>query len=67
VPLPGTVTEEQLIRIIGDVATLSVKWNKPLTARLLPVPGKAAGQQTDFSDPHLLDATIQPISGPEPH
>ncbi|MGB7727104.1 MAG: DUF711 family protein [Candidatus Acidiferrum sp.] len=67
VPLPGTVTEEQLTRIIGDVATLSVKWNKPLTARLLPVPGKAAGQQTDFSDPHLLNATIQPISGPEPH
>ena len=67
VPLPGTVTEEQLTRIIGDVATLSVKWNKPLTARLLPVPGKAAGQQSDFSDPHLLKATIQPISGPEPH
>jgi uncharacterized protein len=67
VPLPGAVTEEQLSRIIGDVATLSVKWNKPLTARLLPVPGKAAGQQTDFSDPHLLNATIQPISGPEPH
>lgn len=67
IPLPGTVTLEQLTRIIGDVATLAVKWNKPLTARLLPVAGKAAGQQTAFSDPHLLNATIQPISGPEPH
>jgi uncharacterized protein len=67
IPLPGNTTLEQLIRIIGDVATLSVKWNKPLTARLLPVSGKAAGQQTDFTDTHLLNATIQPLSGPEPH
>jgi uncharacterized protein (UPF0210 family) len=66
VPLPGNATVEQLTRIIGDVATLSVKWNKPLTARLLPVAGKTAGQQTDFSDPKLLNAVIQPITGPEP-
>ena len=67
VPLPGTATVEQLTRIIGDVATLSVKWDKPLTARLLPVAGKVAGQQTDFSERHVLNATIQPISGSETH
>lgn len=66
IPLTGTVTDEQLTRIIGDVATLSVKWNKPLTARLLPVVGKAPGQQTEFSDPRFLNAVIQPLSGPEP-
>jgi uncharacterized protein len=66
VPLPGNMTTEQLTRIIGDVASLSVKWNKPLTARLLPVAGKAAGQQTEFTDPNLLNAVIQPITGPEP-
>ncbi len=65
VPLPGNTTVEQLSRIIGDVATLSVKWNKPLTARLLPVAGKAAGQQTEFTDAHLLNGVIQPVSGPE--
>jgi uncharacterized protein len=67
IPLPGNVTVEQLTRIIGDVATLSVKWNKPLTARLLPVTGKTAGQQTEFSDSRLLNAVIQPITGPEQH
>jgi uncharacterized protein (UPF0210 family) len=66
VPLPGDTTVEQLTRIIGDVATVSVKWNKPLSARLLPVAGKLAGQQTEFSDPNLLNGVIQPISGPEP-
>ena len=66
VPLPGDITVEQLTRIIGDVATLSVKWNKPLSARLLPVAGRLAGQETEFSDPNLLNGMIQPISGPEP-
>jgi uncharacterized protein len=66
VPLPGDATVEQLARIIGDVATLSVKWNKPLTARLLPIAGRLAGQQTDFSDPRLINVAIQPLSGPEP-
>ena len=66
VPLPGDATTEQLARIIGDVATLSVKWNKPLSVRLLPVAGKAAGQQTDFTSPNLINGTIQPLSGPEP-
>jgi uncharacterized protein len=66
VPLPGDTTVEQLARIVGDVASLSVKWNKPLSARLLPVAGKLAGQQTEFSDPNLLNAVIQPITKPEP-
>lgn len=66
VPLPGDATIDQLAHIIGDVATLSVKWNKPLSARLLPVSGRLAGQQTEFSDPNLLNAVIQPLSGPEP-
>jgi uncharacterized protein len=66
IPLPGNVSDEQLTRIIGDVATLSVKWNKPLTARLLPVSGKTAGGKTEFSEGRFLNAVIQPISGPEP-
>ena len=43
VPLPGRVSPEQLIRILGDVASLSVKWKKPLSARILPIAGKDAG------------------------
>jgi uncharacterized protein (UPF0210 family) len=66
VPLPGDATAEQLARIISDVATLSVKWNKPLSVRLLPVAGRAAGQQTEFTSPSLINGTIQPLSGPEP-
>ena len=65
VPLPGDATVDQIARIIGDMATLSVKWKKPLSARLLPVAGRLAGQQTDFTDPNLINGVIQPLSGPE--
>ena len=30
-----------------------------------PIP-RLAGQQTDFTDPALLNGVIQPLSGPEP-
>jgi uncharacterized protein (UPF0210 family) len=62
VPLPGDITIEQLDTIIGDMATLAFKWHKPLSARLLPVKGKGPGDQTEFDDPYLVNATIQPFS-----
>jgi len=62
VPLPGDTSVDTLGRMIGDVATLSVKWNKPLSARLLPVAGKRAGERTEFTDPRLVNGTIQPLS-----
>lgn len=61
VPLPGDVSEERLDLIIGDMASLAFKWHKPLTARLLPVAGKGPGDQTEFDDPYLVNATIQPL------
>jgi len=48
IPLPGEVSQQQLERIIGDMASLAFKWHKPLTARLIPAPGKKAGDRTDF-------------------
>ncbi len=61
IPLPGEVSREQLERIITDMASLAVKLRKPLSARLLPVAGKKAGDQTEFSDPFLVNATIHAL------
>jgi len=58
-PLPGNATDDQIARILGDVAALASKWHKPLTARLLPVKNKYAGDISDFDDPNLTNATIQ--------
>ncbi len=62
IPMPGNTSEDTLARIIGDMASLSVKWDKPLTARLLPVANKHAGEQTEFTDPMLINVTIQPVA-----
>jgi len=63
IPLPGDVSEQQLELIIGDMASLAVKWHKPLSARLLPVTGKKAGDATEFDDPYMVNTTLQPVGG----
>jgi hypothetical protein len=62
VPLPGSISEGRLAQILGDVATLAYKWNKPLAARLLPAPGKSVGEMTEFGG-LLKNTKIQPLSG----
>jgi uncharacterized protein (UPF0210 family) len=62
VPLAGDTSEDAIARIVGDVATLAFKWNKPLAVRLLPSPGKKAGEMTEFGGA-LANATIQPLIG----
>jgi uncharacterized protein (UPF0210 family) len=61
IPLPGDITEDQLAKMIGDMASLAFKWHKPLSARLLPVAGKKAGERSEFDDPFLVNTTLQPL------
>jgi hypothetical protein len=58
IPYPGDITVNQLARILGDVASLAWKWNKPLSARLQPLAGKKAGDLTEFSGPFLFNTTL---------
>ena len=62
VPMAGDTSEKTMAAIIGDVATLAFKWNKPLAVRLLPAPGKKIGEMTEFSGA-LSNAVIQRIGG----
>jgi uncharacterized protein (UPF0210 family) len=62
VPLAGDTNEDAIARIIGDVATLAFRWNKPLAARLLPSPGRKTGEITEFGGA-LANALIQPPIG----
>lgn len=58
IPLPGDISEDRLARILGDVATLAYKWHKPLAARLLPAPGRKAGERTEFQDGRMANTVI---------
>lgn len=48
VPLAGDVTADELTPLLLDLCALALRLNKPLTARLMPVPGKKAGDATTF-------------------
>jgi uncharacterized protein (UPF0210 family) len=50
IPLPGDVETDVLAAILLDVAALALRLDKPLTARLMPLPGKAAGDPVTFPD-----------------
>ena len=62
VPVPGGSEVRELAAAICDMASLAARLGKPLSARLLPAPGKAAGERTRFSSPYLVNALIKPLS-----
>jgi uncharacterized protein (UPF0210 family) len=48
VPLAGNLTAGEMAPLLLDISALAMRLNKPLTARLMPVPGKKAGDVTEF-------------------
>jgi len=58
VPLPGDTSRDELAAILADLAALAVRLNKPLTARLMPIPGKRAGEMTEFQFEYFANAAI---------
>ena len=61
VPLAGDVPANELAALIRDVAALSTKLHKPLSARLFPVPGKKAGERAEFNNPFLTSSIVMKL------
>jgi uncharacterized protein len=58
IPLPGDTSEEQIYAILLDVGALSLRLNKPLTARLMPIPGKSVGGATEFEFSYFANSRV---------
>ena len=58
-PLSGDITAEEIAHLLLDVATLALRLNKPLSARLFPVPGKRRGERTSFTSPYLTNTLVR--------
>ena len=61
IPIPGDATTTQIAAILSDVATLSMRLNKPLSVRLFPVPNLKAGDITQFQSPYLTNTAVMQI------
>lgn len=63
VPLPGEVSEAELASILLDMATLALRLDKPLTARLMPIPGAKAGDTTQFDFEYFANGRVLDVKG----
>jgi uncharacterized protein (UPF0210 family) len=69
IPLPGDTTPQQLTPLLLDLAALALRLDKPLTARLMPVPGKQAGDETNFdfsffANSRVMELSADPLNSP---
>jgi uncharacterized protein (UPF0210 family) len=61
VPLPGGASEAALADLLWDVAALAARLGKPLTARLMPLPGKAVGDPVRFDFPYFAEGGVMSL------
>ena len=61
IPLPGNVSEKKLYALLLDIASLSIKLNKPLSARLMPIPDKKTGEMTGYKFDYFVNSKIMDI------
>lgn len=62
VPIPGDTSAATIAALLRDVAALSARLRKPLSARLFLVPDKKAGDLARFTDPLLTDSVVMKLN-----
>ncbi len=58
IPLPGDVTTGAMASLLVDLGALALRHNKPLTARLMPIPGKTVGDEIRYDFPYLASSRV---------
>jgi len=61
VPLPGDTTADQIAALLLDLSALALRLDKPLTARLMPIPGKQAGDPTGFDFAFFANSKVMAL------
>ncbi|NPV56403.1 MAG: DUF711 family protein [Anaerolineae bacterium] len=63
VPLPGGVTRDQIAALLMDISALALRLDKPLTARLMPIPGLTAGERTQYDFTYFINGEVMRLDG----
>jgi uncharacterized protein len=58
IPLPGDTTSEQIASLLLDLSALALRLDKPLTARLMPIPGKTVADPTNFDFGYFANGRV---------
>lgn len=61
VPLPGDSTADEIAPLLLDLCALARRLNKPLTARLMPIPNKVAGDETNFDFAFFANSKVMKL------
>lgn len=61
IPLPGDTSAAQINAVLLDLAALAQRLEKPLTARLMPIPGKEAGKMTTFDFDFFANSRVMAL------
>ncbi len=61
IPLPGDISINTLYGLLVDIASLSCKLKKPLSARLMPIPDKVSKDMTEFDFPYFVNTKVMDI------
>lgn len=61
IPLPGDTSVESLTGLLLDLGALATRLGKPLTGRLMPIPGKKAGEKTEFNFGYFANSRVMTV------
>ncbi len=62
VPLPGDTSAEQIAALLLDLCALALRLDKPLTARLMPIPNKKVGDPTAFDFDFFANGRVMALA-----
>lgn len=61
IPLSGDASADEIAPLLLDLCALALRLNKPLTARLMPIPNKRAGDETNFDFPFFANSKVMKL------
>ncbi len=61
IPLPGDTSPDAITALLVDLGAIGLRHAKPLTARLMPIPGKLAGDEVQFDFPYFADSKVMAL------
>jgi uncharacterized protein (UPF0210 family) len=61
IPIPGNTSPDEIGAVFLDMAALAISVGKPISARLMPMPGLAVGEKVSFDSELLASSRVLPV------